>query len=415
MAENCTIAAGLDIHKRFLIATILNLNGVKLQQRFDRTMQGILALKDWILINKCQVVACESTSDYWVHIYDVLCDHLEVIVGNPHDMKVLSHKKTDKIDSEIIATLALKGMIKPSRIFPRIHRDFRKIVRLRHFLVRKRTDIKNRVHGILDTELFQLSNVLTDIFGKSGIKIMQGILEGKSPEDVLQSIHARVRNKKEEEIRQLLEQNLSIYALLQLRHCLNVMKQLDKEIESLTNTAFQFARDKYPREFEILYSIPGIGEVSAFTILAEVGNFKEFSSGDKLASWIGMVPGVYQSADHKSKRSITKRGSRLARWIIIQTAHAAAKKKDSVFFDFYESKKEIIGKGKAAVALARKIITIVWHLIINDEIYEDKYARPKKSHKVKDVKIPLSCSLEEAIKLFSEAVQVLNKPDPEMI
>ncbi len=94
-------------------------------------------------------------------------------------------------------------------------------------------------------------------------------------------------------------------------------------------------------------------------------------------------------------------------------AHAAAKKKDSVFFDFYEAKKDIIGKGKTVVALARKIITIVWHLIVNDEIYEDKYARPKKPLKVKTVKIPISSTLEEAIKLFSEAVQAIKKPDPE--
>jgi transposase len=415
MTEDYTIAAGLDIHKRFLIATVLHTNGVKIQQRFERTMQGILALKDWILVNKCQVVACESTSDYWVHIYDLLCDHLEVIIGNPHDMKVLSHKKTDKIDSEIIALLALKGMIKPSRVFPRIHRDFRKIVRLRHFLVRKRTDIKNRVHGILDSELFQLSNVLTDIFGKSGVKIMQGILDGKSPDEVLQSIHARVRDKKESEIRQLLEQNLSIYALLQLRHCLRVMKQLDDEIELLTSTACQFAMEKYPREFEILYSVPGIGEVSAFTLLAEIGNFKDFPSGDKLASWLGIVPRVYQSAEHNAKRSITKRGSRLARWILIQVAHAAAKKKDSVFFDFYEGKKDIIGKGKAAVAIARKIITIVWHLIVNDEVYEDKYAKHKKPLKVKTIRIPVSYTIEDAIKLFTEAVEALKRPDPELI
>ena len=415
MAEEYTIAAGLDLHKRFIIATVLHTNGVKFQQRFDRTMQGLLALKDWVLVNKCQVVACESTSDYWVQIYDLLCDYLEVIVGNPHDMKVLSHKKTDKIDSEMIALLAMKGMIQSSRIFPRIHRDFRKIVRLRHFLVRKRTDIKNRIHGILDSELFQLSNVLTDIFGKSGVKIMQGILDGKSPDEVLQSLHTRVRDRKEGEIRLLLEQNLSIYALIQLRHCLRVMNQIDNEIENLTSTAVQYAMDKYPREFEILYSAPGIGEVSAFTLLAEIGNFKDFSSGDKLASWLGIVPRVYQSADHKVKRSITKRGSRLARWILIQVAHAAARMKDSVFFDFYESKKDIIGKGKAAVALARKITTIIWHLIVNDEVYEDKYARPKKPLKVKTVKIPVSYSIEEAIKLFSEAVQAIKRPDPELV
>lgn len=121
----------------------------------------------------------------------------------------------------MIALLALKGMIKPSRVFLIFHRDFRKIVRLRHFLVRKRTDIKNLIHGYLTVNY---SNVLTDIFRKSGIQIMQGILEGKSPDEVLESIQTRVRERKEEEIRVLLEQNLSIYALLQLRHCLRVMK-----------------------------------------------------------------------------------------------------------------------------------------------------------------------------------------------
>ena len=133
MTTDYQIAAGLDVHKRFIVATILWTNGSKLQEKFDRTVQGLLALKNWILKNKCQVVACESTSDYWVQIYDSLIEHLPVIVGNAHDIKVLSHKKTDKIDSEIIALLALKGMIEPSRVFSRHHRDFRKLVRLRHF------------------------------------------------------------------------------------------------------------------------------------------------------------------------------------------------------------------------------------------------------------------------------------------
>lgn len=415
MTKEYTIAAGLDIHKRFLIATILHTNGYKIQQRFERTMQGLLALKDWILSNKCQVVACESTSDYWVQLYDLLSDYLEVIVGNPHDMKVLTHKKTDKIDSENIALLALKGMIEPSRIFPRHHRDFRKMVRLRYFLVRKRTDIKNRIHGILDSELFQLSNVLTDIFGRSGVQIMQGILDGKPANEILQFIHKRVRNRKEEEIKLLLEQSLSIYALFQLRHCLRVMNKLDSEIEVITDTVTQYAMEKYPREFEILYSVPGIGEVTAFTLIAEIGNFKDFSSADKLASWLGIVPRIYQSADHNAKRSITKRGSKLARWVLIQAAHAAAKKKESVFFEFYEIKKDIIGKGKAAVALARKIITIVWHLITKNEIYEDKYAHRKKPIKTKTVKIPVNLSLDEAIKLFTETVQAINRPDPQLI
>jgi transposase len=413
MTENYNVAAGLDIHKQFMIATVLTISGLKFQQRFERTMQGLLALKYWILEHKCEVVACESTNNFWYQIYDALCDNVTVIVGNPHDMKVLTHKKTDKIDSEIIAKLALKGMVSSSRIMVRHQRDFRNIVRLRHFLVRKRTDLKNRIHNVFDTELFHFSKVLTDIFGKSGRIIMEGIVDGTPSEDIINSLAGQVRNKKEQNVRLLLEQSLSPYAIIQLKHSLEVLKVMDEQIASLTTIATQYACSQYPREYEILMSVPGVGNISAFTILAEIGNFKDFPSGEKLASWIGIVPKVYQSADHNSKRSITKRGSRTLRWILIQIAHAAAKKKTSIFYDFYAFKKEIIGKGKAAVALARKIITIIWHLIVNDELYEDKYARPKKAKKVPTVNIPINFSLEEAIALFCEVTKTLNKPDPQ--
>lgn len=174
----------------------------------------------------------------------------------------------------------------------------------------------------------------------------------------------------------------------------------------------QYASDHYPREYNFLLTVPGVGEIAAFTLLAEIGDFNDFPSGDRLASWLGIVPKVYQSADHNSRKSITKRGSRLARWILVQVAHAAAKRKVSIFYDFYESKKEVIGKGKTTIALARKIITIIWHLITNDEVYEDKYARPKKANKIPSIKIPLTLTIEEAIKLFREASQVLKAPDP---
>lgn len=415
MAEEFKIAAGLDIHKQFVVATILSTSGFKIQQRFQRTMQGLLALKGWILEHKCEVVACESTNNFWYHVYDSLCEHVPVIVGNPHDMKVLSHKKTDKIDSEIIALLALKGMISQSHIMYKNQRDFRNIVRLRHFLVRKRTDLKNRIHNVFDTELFHLSDILSDIFGKSGRAIMYGIVQGKPADEIIRALAGQVRNKKGENVRLLLEQSISPYAIIQLKHSLEILKVMDEQIDFLTAIASQYARDYYPRGYEILVSMPGVGDVTAFTMFAEIGNFNDFSSGDKLASWLGIVPKVYQSADHNSKRSITKRGSKIARWILIQAAHAAVKKKGSVFYDFYQAKKDVIGGGKAIVALARKIAVIAWHLITNDELYEDKYARPKKTKKIKTVNIPVNIPLEEAIKLFCEVSEVLNRPDPEIV
>ncbi|AKB46604.1 Mobile element protein [Methanosarcina sp. Kolksee] len=112
-------SCGLDIHKRFLIATILSKSGEKQQQRFDRNDEGILALKNWVVSEECDVVACESTSDFWVPIHDSLIKHLPVIIGNARDMKAFTHKKTDKIDSEVIAQLALNNMIQPSKSFPK--------------------------------------------------------------------------------------------------------------------------------------------------------------------------------------------------------------------------------------------------------------------------------------------------------
>ena len=87
MAGIINKSCGLDIHKQFLIATILSIFGEKKQLRFERTEEGILSLKKWVLTEKCDVVACESTSDFWVPIYDSLIGHLTVIVGNARDRK----------------------------------------------------------------------------------------------------------------------------------------------------------------------------------------------------------------------------------------------------------------------------------------------------------------------------------------
>jgi transposase len=151
MTVDIKVSVGLDLHKKFILGTVLWQTGQMIQERFDRTKEGLFSLKAWVMGHHADVVACESTSDYWVQVYDLLNGIIPVIVGNAHDIKVLSHRKTDKIDSEMIARLALHGMIQPSRVFAQKHREFRKLIRLRHALVQKRTDIKNQIHHILDS------------------------------------------------------------------------------------------------------------------------------------------------------------------------------------------------------------------------------------------------------------------------
>ena len=408
MIEVVNKACGLDIHKLFFIATILSRSGEKQQQNLRRDDEGILALKNWVISEKCDVVACESTSDFWVPIYDSLIDHLPVIVGNARDMKAFTHKKTDKIDSKVIAQLALNNMIQPSRVFPKDHRDFRSYVRLRLTLVQKRTDLKNEAHSILASEMLNLKNVLTDIFGKNGRMILSGISSGKTVDQIIASLSPNVRTKSAQ-IREVLDKEISQSAAFRLQICLKVIKSLDDEIEALEKEIFNYAYINHKREMEILMSVPGIGELGAATLIAEIGNFTDFSSGDKLASWLGIVPNVYQSADKYYNGRITKGGSKTARWILIQIAQAAARTKNSKLKEFFNRKKKSIGHSKAIVALARKIATIIWHLITKDEMYEDEKGYKKGEIQKKKIVETEIFSVDERIKIISGIFAIMGK------
>ncbi len=167
--------------------------------------------------------------------------------------------------------------------------------------------------------MLHLNNVLTDVFGKNGRMILLGISSGKSVDQIIASLSPNVR-KKAAQIREILDREISQSAAFRLQICLKLIKSLDDELEALETEIFNYASRNHKREMEILMSVPGIGELGAAILLAEIGNFKDFSSGNKLASWLGLVPNVYQSADKYYNGRITKRGSKVAKWILTQIA-----------------------------------------------------------------------------------------------
>jgi hypothetical protein len=112
--------------------------------------------------------------------------------------------------------------------------------------------------------------------------------------------------------------------------------------------------------------------------------------------------------------SITKRGSDHARWILVQIAHAASRKRNTVFKRFYDRKKPMIGAGKTIVALARKIVIIVWHLITRSEFFNDENGDDIPSSKTVKIRIPVIVTLEEILKILNRATVVLKDPDPNM-
>lgn len=180
MEAQKNIVCGADVHKKFIKATILSRDGTKLAGRFGMTLDEILRFKNWVISNKCEAVALESTGVYWVPIYTVLEGSIEVILANAYKIKHTPGKKTDNRDSAWLAELCLNGMIEPSRIFPKDDRELRNMTRSRENLVNNRTQMKNRIHKELESECIKISSVLSDIFGKSGMQILNALLEERT-------------------------------------------------------------------------------------------------------------------------------------------------------------------------------------------------------------------------------------------
>lgn len=390
---------GADIHKKFLIATILSRDGTKITQRFGMILDDLLKFKDWIIENQCEQVAVESTGTYWIPIHAVLEGSVDLIVANAYKIKHTPGRKTDIIDSEWIAELCLNGMIEPSRIFPQADRELRRLTRAREGYVNDMTREKNRIHHALESCGIKLSSVLADIFGKSGRYLLDSLLDGGDIEEIIEGIPVKRIRKKADQIKEAIRGSLDTTQVILIRGSLEQIGSIQKRIEELDNE-IKVRITSRKEDLRIAMSIPGIGFTAAAIILAEIGDFKDFDKPEKLAAWAGLVPAVYQSADKLVTGSITKHGSRHIRRILVEVAQVIArtnKSKLKKFFLRVQSKK---GRNVAAVALARKVLCILHHLLVNREMYQDEDVMRTKT-------IILDSSSKQSEISFEEMIQYL--------
>ena len=166
----------------------------------------------------------------------------------------------------------------------------------------------------------------------------------------------------------------------------------------------------FEEDLNIILSVPGIGLTSAATILAEMGDYG-FQDADKLAMYFGIVPAVYQSAGKLRTGKITKRGSKHMRRILVQVAKAITKtKKSSKLKRFFLRVFTRSGKKNvAAIALARKVLCIIYHLLMKREDYQEPEVKKNKP-KIPTCVSPLSMmDIDEMIKTISQAGYLVKK------
>jgi transposase len=403
MSGKREIACGVDVHNKFIVATILSSDGLKLQGRFDTTLQELLKFKDWLNENGCHKVALESTGNYWLPIYHVLEGSVNFILANAYQIKHIPGRKTDALDSEWISEICLKNLITPSRIFCRDHRELRSLTRTRESLIKVRTKIKNKVTHELEAACIKLSSVLSDVFGKSGRHIVNGLLDGVDLEEILESIPSRKVKAIKEEIRGTIQENLSPLQIFLIQSHLDMIDAITKEIAEI-DAKISDQLSIRNEDMRIALSMPGMGFVSASTILAEIGNFRDFSSPDKLAAYCGLVPSVYQSAGKLINGHITKHGSPHIRSMIIEVAHAIIRtRRDTKLKRFFLRIKVRRGTKIGVVALARKVLCILYHLLIHQELYHDDLLGKPRSIRHSSARSTTSMSLDEMIKTIIKA------------
>jgi transposase len=398
---------GIDVHKKFVVAAVLSNSGEVWIERFAQTQPGLLALKSWVLDHGCEQVAVESTGVYWYSVYSTLEGRIEVIVANPYRIKNIPGRKTDIVDAQWIAELALNSLIKPSRIFPKEDRELRNLTRARENQVHSRTRLKNRIHRVLESASIKLSSVITDIFGTSGQYILQQILQGTSIDTIIQGIPSQKVKEKADALKDAIQHHLGDDQVLIIEQSLDQIGLINQQILDL-DAEIQTRLEERKEELRIAMSVPGIGFISAATILAEIGNSQDFASADKLASWAGLTPAVYQSADTLRTGRITKTGSKHLRWILVEVAQAAARKKNSVLRTFFLRLKARKGYTVAIVALARKILCILWHLLTNREYYAEENI-PAKRGKMPRLIDRTHKTIEQMIEILVQAGYVVQK------
>jgi len=333
-----------------------------------------------------------------------------LIVANAYKIKHTPGRKTDVSDSEWIAELCLNGMIEPSRIFPKDDRELRRLTRAREGYVKQMTQEKNKIHHSLDSACIKLASVISDIFGKSGMYLLNCILDGRDIDEIIEGIPSSRLKKKADQIKEAIKSHLEASQIILIRGSLSLIRSIQERIDEL-DREISARIERRKNDLTIAMSIPGTGFISAAAILAEIGNYTDFKNPEQLAAWCGLVPSLYQSAEKVVLGGITKQGSKHIRRMLIQVAYAISRTKDSKLQRFFLRIQAKKGSKVAAVALARKVLCILHHLLMNQEIYLEDKARKNMRQKPLVSPSPIEMPIKEMIDCIVRAGYVVMKSD----
>jgi transposase len=364
--ERC---AGLDVHKKTVVACVLTPEGRE-TRTFSTMTAELLALSDWLLACGCTHVAMESTGDYWKPVLNLLEGTFEVLLVNAQHVNAVPGRKTDVKDAAWLAELLQHGLLRASFIPPVAQRELRDLTRYRSSFIRERVTLINRVQKLLEDANIKLAAVASDIMGVSGRAMLAALLAGRTDPQALADLAKGRLRAKRELLAQALDGRVKPHHQFVLTELLCQIDSLDETIARF-DARIQEISTPFEAAIGLLDTIPGVARPTAEMIVAEIGtDMGHFPSADHLASWAGVAPGNHESAGKRTSGK-TRQGNRFLRTVLVQAAHAAARTKGTYLGAQYRRLATRRGKKRAIMAVAHSMLVMAYHMIQRQEPYRE--------------------------------------------
>lgn len=370
------ICCGVDVHKKFLVATIITTTkGVQphyQKKRFSTFNTDLNRFADWLNENNCVDVCMESTGKYWVPVYNILeIRGIRTTIANPKWVKAVKGNKDDTKDSKWIGDLFRLGLVPGSFIPRKEFRVLREYTRYRYKLTSMKSSEKNRFQNAFTVCNVALDAVVSDMFGVSASAITDYLISTEQfDEEYCKSLLRRSLKKKSDTV----IESIQGYCIepeqkLRMQFVRNHLDYLENEI-SQVDSVIDTMVEKYEGLLALLTTIPGVKRDSAITIISEIGDdMSQFGSSKRLCCWAGLTPGNNESAGKKKSVKITRAGVYL-KPALVEVAHAAIKATESPYYRIkYEKIAKRRGKKRAVIAIARMILTAIFQMLSTGEVW----------------------------------------------
>ena len=262
--------------------------------------------------------------------------------------------------------------MRPSFIPPRPQRELRELTRHRTNFVRERATLVNRVQKVLEGTNRKLASVVSNVVGASGRAILAALLGGETDVVILAELAKGNLRKKRDQLERALVGHIAPHQCFLLTELLAQIDGLDETIARFDDAiARQCAASEQEAIIQLLDTIPGVGRAMAELLVAEVGvDMTRFPTPGHLAAWAGVAPGSNESAG-RQRSGRTRKGNAWLKTALVQAAHGAARAKGTALAARYRRIAGRRGAKRAIMAVARRLLIIVYQVIARREPYRE--------------------------------------------